>query len=132
MRGKSKKGFRCCVGLAEIIWEACVFLYPTTNFFYLFLSPLFAMVRIKNRWILFELIENPVFENGQVVFPRTTLGLTEEDIGRAIAAAINADFGDYGLGMAKSLNGISTLIHCNDNDQFNMEINIMQSSGTIQ
>ncbi|KAL1931889.1 hypothetical protein VTP01DRAFT_8945 [Rhizomucor pusillus] len=62
------------------------------------------MVRIKNRWILFELIENPVFENGEVVFPRTTLGLTEEDIGRAIAAAINADFGDYGLGMAKSLN----------------------------
>lgn len=90
------------------------------------------MVRIKNRWILFELIENPVFENGEVVFPRTTLGLTEEDIGRAIAAAINADFGDYGLGMAKSLNGISTLIHCNDNDQFNMEINIIQSSGTIQ
>lgn len=32
--GKVKKGFRCCVGLAEIIWEACVFLYPTTNFFF--------------------------------------------------------------------------------------------------
>lgn len=75
------------------------------------------MVRIKNRWLLFELVENPVIEHGQVVFPRTALGLTEEDIGRAIAAAINADFGDYGLGMTKSVNGIFFFLSSQSNDQ---------------
>ncbi|KAF7728647.1 hypothetical protein EC973_005684 [Apophysomyces ossiformis] len=60
------------------------------------------MVRLKNRWILFELVEDPVIENNRVSFPRTTFGVTEEDITTTIRQAINMNYGDFGSGMVWS------------------------------
>ncbi|KAI8137673.1 hypothetical protein BJV82DRAFT_524837 [Fennellomyces sp. T-0311] len=61
------------------------------------------MVRFKVRWILFELVQDPVIDKGQVVFPRTAAKLCDDDLNNCIHSAMTIDYGDFGQGMARSL-----------------------------
>ncbi|CAO3701809.1 unnamed protein product [Rhizopus microsporus] len=42
------------------------------------------MVRFKHCWILFQVNQDPVIDNGQIVYPRTSLRLNDQMISRAI------------------------------------------------
>ncbi|KAI9246924.1 hypothetical protein BDA99DRAFT_543110 [Phascolomyces articulosus] len=61
------------------------------------------MVRFKVRWILFELVQDPIIENNKVIFPRTSAKLCDDDLNRCIHSALTIDYGDFGNGMARSV-----------------------------
>ncbi|KAI9489895.1 hypothetical protein BDB00DRAFT_840515 [Zychaea mexicana] len=61
------------------------------------------MVRFKVRWILFELVQDPLIENGKVIFPRTPAKLCDDDLNQCIHSALTIDYGDFGNGMARSV-----------------------------
>ncbi|KAI8098033.1 uncharacterized protein B0P05DRAFT_567995 [Gilbertella persicaria] len=56
------------------------------------------MVRFKNRWVLFQLVEDPVLEHGKVVYPKTQLELTDAMISKTIFQAIELNYGHFGKG----------------------------------
>ncbi|CEG85106.1 RNA-binding protein pop5 [Rhizopus azygosporus] len=57
------------------------------------------MVRFKHRWILFQVNQDPVIENGQIVYPRTSLRLNDQMISRAIYNQIEIYYGQFGKGL---------------------------------
>lgn len=61
------------------------------------------MVRTKVRWVLFELVEDPVIQQDKVVFPRTPLNITEGTILNNIWLTITANYGDFGNGMSRGI-----------------------------
>ena len=64
------------------------------------------MVRFKVRWILFELIQDPIIDNNKkVTFPRTPAKLCDDDLNKCIHSAMTIDYGDFGQGMARSVYG---------------------------
>ncbi|EIE76100.1 hypothetical protein RO3G_00804 [Rhizopus delemar RA 99-880] len=77
------------------------------------------MVRFKHRWILFQVIQDPIIENGQVVYPKTSLRLTDQMISRAIYNQVEIYYGQYG----KGLGSIAASIPCS--------LSILRVSGTI-
>ncbi|KAI9471794.1 MAG: hypothetical protein EXX96DRAFT_581633 [Benjaminiella poitrasii] len=56
------------------------------------------MVRFKNRWVLFRIVEDPVIENGRVIYPNTQFELTEGMISKTIFQAIELNYGQFGKG----------------------------------
>lgn len=73
--------------------------YFCSFFFLLFFLRAFDMVRFKHRWILFQVIQDPIIENGQVVYPKTSLRLTDQMISRAIYNQVEIYYGQYGKGL---------------------------------
>ena len=63
------------------------------------------MVRTKVRWILFELVQDPIIQNDKVVFPRTPLDVSEGTILNSIWSTITANYGDFGNGMSRGIVG---------------------------
>ncbi|KAI7882756.1 hypothetical protein K492DRAFT_144761 [Lichtheimia hyalospora FSU 10163] len=61
------------------------------------------MVRTKVRWILFELVQDPIIQNDKVVFPRTPLDVSEGTILNSIWSTITANYGDFGNGMSRGI-----------------------------
>ncbi|KAI7856137.1 hypothetical protein BDC45DRAFT_504397 [Circinella umbellata] len=62
------------------------------------------MVRFKVRWILFELVQDPIIDNDKkVIFPRTPAKLCDDDVNKCIHSAMTIDYGDFGQGMARSV-----------------------------
>ncbi|KAL0073243.1 hypothetical protein F4703DRAFT_1899064 [Phycomyces blakesleeanus] len=58
------------------------------------------MVRVKSRWLLFEIVEDPFIQDSKVVFPHTPFNITEEHLTRIIRETITIHHGDFGSGMA--------------------------------
>ncbi|KAI8367647.1 uncharacterized protein BYT42DRAFT_134059 [Radiomyces spectabilis] len=58
------------------------------------------MVRFKVRWVLFEVVEDPVVDNGKVVFPKTSFEISENIINTAIRQAIAINYGEFGSAAA--------------------------------
>ncbi|CEP12467.1 hypothetical protein [Parasitella parasitica] len=56
------------------------------------------MVRFKNRWVLFQIVQDPVLENGKVIYPRTGFEVTDNMISNAIFQAIEVNYGLFGKG----------------------------------
>ncbi|OBZ85955.1 putative ribonuclease P/MRP protein subunit POP5 [Choanephora cucurbitarum] len=56
------------------------------------------MVRFKNRWVLFQIIEDPILEQGKVVFPKTQFSVNDTIITKAIFQAIETNYGHFGKG----------------------------------
>ncbi|KAI9364603.1 hypothetical protein BD770DRAFT_337169 [Pilaira anomala] len=56
------------------------------------------MVRFKNRWVLFQIAEDPVIENGQVVYPKTKLEINDYVISNSIFKAVELNYGAFGKG----------------------------------
>ncbi|KAI8638577.1 hypothetical protein BD408DRAFT_422785 [Parasitella parasitica] len=56
------------------------------------------MVRFKNRWVLFQIVEDPAIENGKVVYPKTVFRVTDYMISNAIFKAIEVNYGHFGKG----------------------------------
>ncbi|KAI7901064.1 uncharacterized protein BX663DRAFT_516199 [Cokeromyces recurvatus] len=56
------------------------------------------MVRFKNRWVLFQIVQDPIIENDQVIYPKTQLELTDSMITKAIFQAIELNYGSFGKG----------------------------------
>lgn len=56
------------------------------------------MVRFKNRWVLFQIAEDPVIENGSVVYPKTQFEVTDSMISKTIFKAVELNYGDFGKG----------------------------------
>jgi ribonuclease P/MRP protein subunit POP5 len=63
------------------------------------------MVRYKCRWILFELVQDPVLQNDEPVDHRTPIELNEQMIQRSLREAILTTFGDYGAGLLRGSHG---------------------------
>ncbi|ORE09070.1 hypothetical protein BCV72DRAFT_248389 [Rhizopus microsporus var. microsporus] len=77
------------------------------------------MVRFKHRWILFQVNQDPVIENGQIVYPRASLKLNDQMISRAIYNQIEIYYGQFG----KGLGSVAASVPCS--------ISILRVSGTI-
>ncbi|KAI9006548.1 hypothetical protein CLU79DRAFT_780290 [Phycomyces nitens] len=58
------------------------------------------MVRVKSRWLLFEIVDVPVIKDSKVVFPHRPFNVSEEHLTRAVREAITVHHGDFGSGMA--------------------------------
>lgn len=67
------------------------------------------MVRTKVRWVLFELLEDPIIQHDKVVFPRTPLNITERTILNNVWLSITANYGDFGNGMSRGIVGESCI-----------------------
>ncbi|KAG1467658.1 hypothetical protein G6F56_004285 [Rhizopus delemar] len=110
------------------------------------------MVRFKHRWILFQVIQDPIIENGQVTYPKTSLGLNDQLISRAIFNQLEICYGQFGKGQAgisvKWYNPdtkigiiriprdytdmyLSTMFYMNKIASVPCSISILQVSGTI-
>ncbi|SAM05732.1 hypothetical protein [Absidia glauca] len=59
------------------------------------------MVRYKCRWILFELVQDPVLQNDEPVDHNTPIELNEQMIQRSLREVILTTFGDYGAGLLR-------------------------------
>lgn len=60
------------------------------------------MVRTKNRWILFRVVQAPTLEAGNVVFHHQDFG-SEKILQRAIMNAVSVNYGPFGRGMLRGL-----------------------------
>ncbi|GAA5809746.1 hypothetical protein MFLAVUS_003159 [Mucor flavus] len=56
------------------------------------------MVRFKNRWVLFQIAEDPIIDNGRVVYPKTKLEVNDNVISKAIFKAVELNYGEFGKG----------------------------------
>lgn len=56
------------------------------------------MVRFKNRWVLFQIVQDPVLENGKVVYPKTAFEVTDYVISKTIFQSIEVNYGHFGKG----------------------------------
>ncbi|KAL9553329.1 hypothetical protein PS6_004020 [Mucor atramentarius] len=56
------------------------------------------MVRFKNRWVLFQIVQDPVIEHGQVVYPRIAFEVTDSMISKTIFQSIELNYGHFGKG----------------------------------
>lgn len=56
------------------------------------------MVRFKNRWVLFQIVQDPVLENGKVVYPNNLVDLTDNVISKSIFKACELYYGHFGKG----------------------------------
>jgi hypothetical protein len=56
------------------------------------------MVRFKNRWVLFQIVQDPVIDNGKVTYPRTQFEVSDVMISRSIFQAIEVNYGHFGKG----------------------------------
>ena len=65
------------------------------------------MVRFKNRWVLFQIIEDPILEQGKVVFPKTQFSVNDTIITKAIFQAIETNYGHFGKGQGNVTGKIS-------------------------
>ncbi|KAI8878816.1 hypothetical protein K501DRAFT_227779, partial [Backusella circina FSU 941] len=60
------------------------------------------MVRFKNRWILFEIVEDPVLEHGKVTFKHTSLDVSDAILSKTIRDAIELNYGSFGRAMLQN------------------------------
>jgi ribonuclease P/MRP protein subunit POP5 len=56
------------------------------------------MVRFKNRWVLFQIVQDPVIDNGKVTYPKTQFEVTDSMISKSIFQAIELNYGHFGKG----------------------------------
>lgn len=63
------------------------------------------MVRYKCRWVLFELVQDPILQNDKIVEHNTPLRLTEQMIQKTLRDSVLSTFGDYGSGLLRSAHG---------------------------
>lgn len=56
------------------------------------------MVRFKARWVLFQITEDPIIENGVVVYPKTLFEVNDKMISRSIFQAVEVNYGEFGKG----------------------------------
>ncbi|CAO3581678.1 unnamed protein product [Absidia cylindrospora] len=59
------------------------------------------MVRYKCRWILFELVQDPILQHDKIVETNTPLRLTEQMIQKTLRDSVLSTFGDYGSGLLR-------------------------------
>ncbi|KAI8332625.1 hypothetical protein BC941DRAFT_436087 [Chlamydoabsidia padenii] len=59
------------------------------------------MVRYKCRWILFELLQDPILQNDVPMEQNIPIQFTDQMIQRALREAITTTFGDYGGGLLR-------------------------------
>jgi ribonuclease P/MRP protein subunit POP5 len=68
------------------------------------------MVRLKNRWLLFEIIFEDTFHlssSSSFSSPQKLESLSTRDVYSAIKDSVQINFGDYGVGcIAASISGI--------------------------
>jgi len=69
------------------------------------------MVRFKNRWVLFQIVQDPVIEHGQVVYPRTAFEVTDSMISKTIFQSIELNYGHFGKGQG-SVSGNCHAVYC--------------------
>ncbi|KAI9260328.1 hypothetical protein EDC94DRAFT_520498 [Helicostylum pulchrum] len=77
------------------------------------------MVRFKNRWVLFQIAEDPVIDNGRVVYPKTKLEVNDNVIGKTIFKAVELNYGEFGKGQGS----VTATIPCS--------LHILHVSGTV-
>lgn len=56
------------------------------------------MVRFKNRWVLFQIAEDPIIENGRVIYPKTKFEVDDSVISKSIFKAVELNYGEFGKG----------------------------------
>ncbi|KAI9259087.1 hypothetical protein BY458DRAFT_588573 [Sporodiniella umbellata] len=110
------------------------------------------MVRFKHRWALFQVIQDPVIEQGQVVYPQNSLRLNDKMISQAIFNQLEVCYGQFGKGQSGILIKwynpdtkigifriprdhtdmyLSTLFYLNKIGPVPCSISVLQVSGTI-
>ncbi|KAI8082836.1 uncharacterized protein BX664DRAFT_339179 [Halteromyces radiatus] len=60
------------------------------------------MVRFKCRWILFELVQDPLLQHDKPVEQNIPLQLADNMIQKALRVAITSTFGEYGGGLLRA------------------------------
>lgn len=56
------------------------------------------MVRFKNRWVLFQIMQDPVLKNGKVMHQENLLELTDYEISKSIFQSCEVYYGHFGKG----------------------------------
>lgn len=56
------------------------------------------MVRFKNRWVLFQVAEDPVIEDGHVVYKKSQFEINDYMISKVIFNAVELNYGAFGKG----------------------------------
>jgi predicted nucleic-acid-binding protein len=56
------------------------------------------MVRFKNRWVLFQIAEDPIIEDGIVVYRKTQFEVNDYLISNSIFKAVELNYGAFGKG----------------------------------
>lgn len=87
------------------------FMNSAPSFFSLLFTLFETMVRFKNRWVLFQIVQDPVIEHGQVVYPRTAFEVTDSMISKTIFQSIELNYGHFGKGQG-SVSGNCHAVSC--------------------
>lgn len=56
------------------------------------------MVRFKNRWVLFQIAQEPILVNGKVIIPKDLLELNDSAISKSIFQSTEMYYGHFGKG----------------------------------
>jgi ribonuclease P/MRP protein subunit POP5 len=66
------------------------------------------MVSFKNRWILFEIVEDPVLEHGKVTFKHTSLEVSDSALYKALRDSVELNYGSFGRALLQNAGGKKT------------------------
>ncbi|KAI8981770.1 hypothetical protein BDF20DRAFT_863134 [Mycotypha africana] len=80
----------------SIFWQS---FNPSTPSISLSICKYTIMVRFKNRWVLFQIVHEPVIDpRGKVIYPKTQFEVTDGMISKTIFQAVEENYGQFGKG----------------------------------